>query len=183
MDQTVFQFINGLAGRWIWLDRIWIFCATYLEYILIGGVVVLALWPVQHIQHFKKTGRVALLAMLGSYVVFKIGLPFLLLRPRPFIIFADAVRLINTNSLEHFRSFPSGHAVSSFALAMVVWLYDKPLGRWFLAGAILVSIGRVFVGVHWPSDILAGAAFGIFGAYVTKQRVTRYSGFWDRFLS
>ena len=64
-------------------------------------------------------------------------------------------------------SFPSGHATFFFAMATAIYLYNKKWGIWFFVGAILISIGRVIAGLHYPSDILGGAIIGAFVAYVT----------------
>ncbi|MBU4204735.1 phosphatase PAP2 family protein [Patescibacteria group bacterium] len=67
------------------------------------------------------------------------------------------------------QSFPSGHASFTFGLAMVVYLYNKKVGVLFFAGAFLVSTSRIFVGVHWPLDILAGAVVGIFSGWLISK--------------
>jgi undecaprenyl-diphosphatase len=73
-------------------------------------------------------------------------------------------------------SFPSGHAAFFFALSTVLLLYNKKFyprpkfwwgaGLFFFLASFLISIARVFVGIHWPSDILAGAAIGIFSGWL-----------------
>src|SRR4029078_6397487 len=58
-------------------------------------------------------------------------------------------------------SFPSDHATGAFALAFGIWLYDRTIGALLLAVAALLSFARVFVGTHYPGDVVAGAAIGI----------------------
>lgn len=63
--------------------------------------------------------------------------------------------------LPHDASFPSGHAASAFAAAGVVALLHRRLRLPVLALAALVAVSRVYLGVHYPLDVLAGAAVGL----------------------
>jgi undecaprenyl-diphosphatase len=58
-------------------------------------------------------------------------------------------------------SFPSGHATVSFACATVLALAVPRLRALFYALAVLISLSRVYVGVHYPFDVLAGAVLGV----------------------
>ena len=58
-------------------------------------------------------------------------------------------------------SFPSGHTGTSFAAAVVLFLsYPKKYSFWFLVLAFLIGFSRLYVGVHYPTDVLAGALIG-----------------------
>ena len=80
-------------------------------------------------------------------------------RVRP--ISVDAVHQLVTNDA---WAFPSGHAAFFFALATGVLLYNKKLGTLYYIFAALMGLARIFIGVHWPTDILFGAALGMLTA-------------------
>lgn len=90
--------------------------------------------------------------------------------PRPPSIFsADMMHQLG-NQFWH-GSFPSGHAAAPFTLAaMIIFLIDNNKVRAFvLAYASLIAVSRIATGVHWPMDILGGAFFGWFAAYITVR--------------
>ena len=60
----------------------------------------------------------------------------------------------------HGHSFPSGHAANSFALATIFTLFFRRLGWIFMAFATLVAYSRIYVGAHWPLDVVAASLIG-----------------------
>src|SRR3954451_22055276 len=62
--------------------------------------------------------------------------------------------------------FPSDHATGAFAIAFALVLRDKRVGIIALALALLLSVGRVALGVHYPSDVFAGAILGLIAALI-----------------
>ena len=169
MDFFIFQQINKLAGRWVILDALGIFFARYLGYFLIFFLFLFLF------KNFKKYlpmiiqgFSAAILARLGFTELIRFFWP----RPRPFV--ENHINLLLKYSAS--SSFPSGHAAFFFALSTVVLLYNKKVhprptfwwgaGLLFFLASFLISISRVFVGIHWPSDILAGAAIGIFSGWL-----------------
>jgi undecaprenyl-diphosphatase len=162
MDLAIFHFLNGLAGHSA--DALIVFCAKYLAYVIGVAFVVMTVWPAPR-------WRMAIAGLVSAALAY--GSKYLILliymRPRPFVTLAGVRQLVDARG-EEYQSFPSGHALFFFALAMAVYRYDKKIGRWFFAGATVMSIARVAAGIHWPSDILAGALIGIAIAYgVTKK--------------
>lgn len=155
LDLCFFNLINGLAGKWQWLDYSAIFFAKYFEYFLwLSLVLFLAI-------NFKKYWRMVLEAVIAAvftrFVLAEI-IRWLWFRKRPFVI-ENFIPLINQSSLE--ASFPSGHATFYFALSTIVYFYNKKAGILFYAASFLIVISRIFVGIHWPSDILAGVILGV----------------------
>lgn len=91
-------------------------------------------------------------------------------RARPFEG-AVAVRVIDRRPLTY--SFPSGHAAGSFAAAATlsqVWLPGRVV---FLTLAALIAVSRIYVGVHYPLDVLGGALLGLASAWLVHRVVRR----------
>src|SRR6266536_4627291 len=72
-------------------------------------------------------------------------------------------------SRSHDPSFPSDHASAAFGIAFAVFLYDRLVGSIFLAAAFLIGVGRVFIGAHYPADVLAGCVVGLGSALVVAR--------------
>jgi undecaprenyl-diphosphatase len=103
------------------------------------------------------------LGLLAAQVV-----SHLWVRERPFEAHPEQTFLLVPPS--HEPSFPSDHAVAAFAIACsVALLGGRRLGAIFLAAASTVAITRVFVGLHYPGDVLGGAAIGFAAAYVVSR--------------
>jgi undecaprenyl-diphosphatase len=101
--------------------------------------------------------RLVLAVGLTSLIV-NAGFKPLVDRARPFDVLPD-VRVIDTRSTS--ASFPSGHAANAFAGALAAGRL-LPGGRAaFWALAALIAVSRVYVGVHWPTDVVAGALIGL----------------------
>lgn len=158
-DLYLFNLINHLSGKWPVLDSLAIFFANNFGYILIVFLfaVFRRQWKVI-IQAFSS-------AILSRLVITNI-IRWIFPRLRPFVA-EKIIPLISQSPIE--PSFPSGHAAFYFAIAAVVYFYNKKAGILFFVGAFLISLARVFVGVHWPSDILAGAIVGIFSGWLVNK--------------
>jgi len=66
-------------------------------------------------------------------------------------------------------AFPSSHAAASFALSLTIWFHDKRVGSFYIFSSILIGIARVIANVHYPVDILGGAALGILIAFLIEK--------------
>lgn len=170
IDLYLFNQINQFANKSVFLDNLAIFFARYFEYFLI---FVLFLFL---IKNFKKYWPMIIQSFLAA-ILARLGIVnfvrWLWPRPRPFV--ENHINLLfSYNPTE--PSFPSGHAAFYFAIATVVFLYLKKVyphtkfgvgaGLLFYLASFLISIARVFSGIHWPSDILAGAIIGIFSGWL-----------------
>lgn len=88
-------------------------------------------------------------------------------RPRPFAAHAHGVHLFAPHAAD--AGFPSDHATGAFAIAAAIWAHDRRWGAALLALAALLAVGRVAIGVHYPSDVAAGAALGAAAALLVTR--------------
>lgn len=108
-------------------------------------------------------------------------------RARPFVADPHGVHLFTAHAAD--PGFPSDHATAAFAIAVAILLRKRAWGIVALAFATVLAIGRVAIGVHFPSDVLAGAALGSAAALALwapplRTRIDRLAdwlgGYWDR---
>lgn len=158
MDIYLFNLINQFAGRWLWLDTLGIYFAEYFGYALILSLLLFL--AVRFRKYFKMIIEAIISAILARFVIVEL-IRWIWQRPRPFV--QNNVNLLLTHNAS---AFPSGHAAFFFALSTIVYLYNKKAGILFFIASFLICLARVFAGIHWPLDILAGVAVGIFSAWL-----------------
>ncbi len=167
IDFYFFQQINQFAGEILWLDKSAIFFAEYFGYILFFSLTLFL------IRNFKKYWPMVVLVVAGAviarFVITEI-IRWLWERPRPFVENNVNLLLTHTNT----SSFPSGHATLCFTISTIIYFYNKKAGIGFLVASFLISISRVFCGIHWPSDIIAGAAIGIFSGWLIMKILAQH---------
>lgn len=172
MNEAILDAINGLAGRSSLLDSIGRFGANDLLYVVLGFLALLG--AVEFLGDRRGATRVAIVAVLavGASLVIGSIIAHFWFEARPFITHPDTVRLI-PHSADN--AFPSDHALVGGAAA-TVGLIAWPRWGWLaVLGALLLSLARVFVGVHYPGDVLAGLAIGAVCAVVAWWVVTALS--------
>ena len=111
---------------------------------------------------FKKTRAVGvsvLLALLINLFITNIGLKNIIARPRPFNVNPELVTLIKHPSS---FSFPSGHTSGSLTAAFVLYhLMPKKIGVPAVVLATMIAFSRMYVGVHYPTDVLGGIVVAV----------------------
>ena len=117
--------------------------------------------------------RAAVAAGLSAGVALGVGkvISELVDRARPFVVDPHGVHLFTSHAAD--PGFPSDHATGAFAVAMAIWLRNRRWGTVALLAAALLSVGRVAIGVHFPSDVVAGAALGCLAALLLYWRPIR----------
>lgn len=112
---------------------------------------------------FKKTRRAGVysaLALLGSVILNNMILKPIVARVRPYEVI-DGLTLIVARAKDY--SFPSGHTAASFASAVAMFRpLKKPYAFLLLLLAALIAFSRIYVGIHYPTDIIGGLVSGVF---------------------
>jgi len=111
----------------------------------------------------RRGGFDMLLCLALSWAVSELLIKELVARPRPYTTISELQILVAP--LTSF-SFPSGHANASFASAMALALAFPRKGAWAFVPAALIALSRIYVGVHYPSDIVCGAIIGVVMALI-----------------
>lgn len=125
----------------------------------------------------RKAGLIGAAALLMTFIVNNLILKNLIARVRPYEVIEGLKILIGKQGD---KSFPSGHTANSMCVGVVLWMisqkyeklgdkklyFPKIAGWFFLVLSILIGLSRLYVGVHYPTDVIGGAAVAIFDAWV-----------------
>ncbi|MFA4872947.1 MAG: phosphatase PAP2 family protein [Patescibacteria group bacterium] len=199
LDHLLFFSINGLAGTSALLDMAGIFAAKALIWVMGFAAVLLLLFPGSRapeeaiiapprrtwffpsgtpraprtifIIDGKKVLRgvwaiaaTALSVGLGGGV--RMILAQIFGRTRPYLY--EGVKNLFTTGVADY-AFPSGHTTVAFALAFSLLFYYPKYGVLFLFSALLVGLGRIYIGAHYPADVAAGMILGYGAAIVARE--------------
>ena len=161
MNSELFLTLNSFAGRYWPVDYLAIFLAELLIFFLIAASTIVI---------FKIVRWQGLLLLFISIIlsfVFSLIIGVFFFEARPGVLYQ-----INqlTQTLDPF-SFPSKHATVAAAVAVNVYSVNHRLGYWVFGLAVLIGTARVFTGVHYPTDIIAGLIVGI----ITSSLVLKVS--------
>lgn len=130
------------------------------------------------IPKYRKTGTGMLLALIMGVLVCNVTLKPLVGRIRPYDFQADLGVTINLLiNAQHDFSFPSGHTIASFEAAVVLLLNDKRMGIPAMVICVLVTLSRLYLYVHYPTDVIfsifAGTLFAFIGNALAPKVVEK----------
>ena len=117
----------------------------------------------------RKAGVVSAAALIGSLLVNNVCLKNWVGRVRPYEV-VDGLKILIAAPAD--PSFPSGHSGASFASAVAIFqCVPRKWGVPLLILAVLIALSRLYVGVHYPTDVLAGTVIGILLGILAKREV------------
>ncbi len=159
------QWMMSLAGRYPSLDILAIFFAEYVPYLIVI-LFLLALLLQKDIRRRLYIMFVSGLSLILSMGIIRTSLNYFLYRPRPFVAY-NIIPLVPQSAT---ASFPSGHATLFFTLATLIFLLiSRRWGVWAFVVAAIIGVARVYAGVHYPLDILGGAAIGVISPFIVRM--------------
>ena len=124
------------------------------------------------IRETRKAGLACALSMVMGLILTNLILKNLVGRVRPYDLIEGLTVLV---SRPHDWSFPSGHTTNAFAAAWVMFtMLPRKYGTPALILAILIAFSRMYVGVHYPTDVLGGVIVGCLSAWCARKAVGKF---------
>ncbi|MBA3733943.1 MAG: phosphatase PAP2 family protein [Actinobacteria bacterium] len=163
MDYRIYHAVNEFAVDFKWLAHATYFFETVG--VVLYGLAVLVLWLATAPGEERRWKLAALaggasagLSLLINQVIGNLVWH----RPRPYETHPQVYHL----SHSHDPSFPSDHASAAFGIAFGIYFVDRRVGRFFIVVATLIATGRVLVGAHYLTDVLASLVVSVISAYL-----------------
>ncbi len=177
--------LNGIQNtiRCDFLDKVFV-AITHLGD---AGIIWIVLAIV--LLFFKKTRKTGIcmgVALLLGLLFGNLILKNVIARQRPYthneaLMTAESVKTLI--SLPHDYSFPSGHTLSSFGASTAIFMNNKKYGIIAYVAAVLIAFSRMYIYVHFPSDILGGILLGITLGITSFYLVKRFSPYFQKKVS
>jgi undecaprenyl-diphosphatase len=162
MNYSLFQSINNLAGQSHFIDSLMIFCANNIVWVML--VVLTALWLTGRPDNQKLVFYSCLTAAVSLLIAAFVISPSVN-HTRPFV--GHTIHQLIPHVPD--ASFPSDHATFAFAVAFTLLFAKRRTGIVMLALAVLTGFARVFVGVHYPADILGALVLSLLVGYIVMK--------------
>ncbi|PGX89802.1 undecaprenyl-diphosphatase [Bacillus cereus] len=157
LNIDTFRAINDLGKQYSSLNSTMVFLAEYMVYFL--GLIIIIYWFTQSRKN-KMMIIQAMVAFVTAEIIGKLAGKFHL-NYQPFAVLPDVNKLVD-HAVDN--SFPSDHTILFFSICFSFWLVRKKTGSLLLTLAFCVAISRIWVGVHYPFDVVTGALIGIISA-------------------
>lgn len=135
-----------------------------------GAVWILAAFALICTKKYRRQGILLLAGLAAGVLIGNVALKHLIARPRPCWL-DSSVQLLIANPTDY--SFPSGHTLSSAIGATVLTMTNRKFGWAAIPAAALIAFSRLYLYVHFPSDVLGAGLLGLLIGYFTVTAGTR----------
>jgi len=161
LNVELFRWIN--SHHTVFLDRFFML----FSYLGSGWVLIVCFFYLFYKKDWQKTKALSLAVVMESFIVW--ALKFTLTQPRPSRLLKDVHLLVPL----HTNSFPSADTALAFVIASVFGYVAKKYTK-VLLGVYAIGIGyeRIYLGVHFPLDVVAGAIIGLVSGYIACRLFT-----------
>lgn len=168
MNESLFRLINDLGKQYTFFNPIFVFIAEYTVIFL--AITVITFWFTR-----VKQNRIMIICGSITFVIAEIVGKVagkIHSNNQPFAELSNVNQLIE-KAVDN--SFPSDHTILFFSFCMTFWLFKDGKGLIWVVLAFLVGISRIWVGVHYPADIIVGAIISIISAILVFRIVPKLS--------
>jgi undecaprenyl-diphosphatase len=163
MDTSVLHTLNGFLVRHDGVEDPLVFYVNLAEILFLAMLVLAFLLAGRRRPEIRRAavaaGLSAGLGLAAAQVITRI-----VDRPRPFVAHPASVHLFAHHAAD--PGFPSDHATAAFAIGVALLLRNRRWGAVVLVFATILAVGRVAMGVHYPTDVIGGAVLGTLAALV-----------------
>jgi len=158
MDWSILHALNGFLVHHDAVEDPYADYVRFSELLFLGLLAWIFIASRGYARRAARRGAVAAGLSAGLSLLLASQIANLVGRPRPFVDEPSTVHLLVAHAAD--PGFPSDHATAAFAIAVAILLRNRRWGLLAMAMAVALAVGRVAVGVHFPTDVLAGAALG-----------------------
>lgn len=180
MDESLFKIVNRIAERTGWLQPP---VLAYAKYgIALFGLALLAGWWIGRQRSDTTIVAAVVCTVVAAFVALGAAqlLGHMVARARPYDAIAG-MKVLVARTTDF--TFPSDHATVAGAVAGGLWFADRRLARLAVPLALVMAFARVYVGAHYPGDVVAGLVLGVAVAVVvTRVAVRPVSALLDRLV-
>jgi len=158
VDYRIYHAINVFVFHHAWIGRVLAFAETWAVPLI--AIATVSLWLFAPPGGDRKWKLASASGLCGAALGLLVNQAIARIwgRERPFAAHPSAHVW---GSRSHDPSFPSDHASAAFGLAFAIFFFDRVVGGFFLAAATFIALGRVFIGAHYPADVIAGCLVGL----------------------
>lgn len=166
MDEKAFNIINLLSGRCSPIDWLMIFLSKKIRYLFI--FVLIFMWFRN--DFYKKVSCKAITSSMFTLFIHAL-IKLFYFKPRPFAKRRVGILIPSKRD----SSFPSKHTLLAFAVSTSIFLYDRVLGSIMWGISALTGFSRIWVGHHYPSDIIGSAFIASMTSIILDKTAGKYT--------